>query len=305
MRYGVYAPNCWHYASPQVLVDLAKTAAGAGWDGFFIWDHLVLGKEHVTDPQVALAAIALATQGTKLAIGPLVTPLARRRPWKVAREIVALQQLSEGRLIVGLGLGMDDDFERFTTEPQSLGQRAAALEDGIELLQEFLSGQRVVWKRCPKHAKVLGQNLKVCSHAFLPTPSHRVRFWGAATINREKKNPSRRPFQRASQLNGLFPVAMPWDPDSPMTLEEFKQALHLTFDGAEPPADFDVVTCGRTRGTDHVQDPSDYANLGATWWLETLPNQAKFEEAKSLIEQGPPSPPASRLRRRFCRGKPR
>jgi alkanesulfonate monooxygenase SsuD/methylene tetrahydromethanopterin reductase-like flavin-dependent oxidoreductase (luciferase family) len=104
MHFAIDLPNFGPYADPRTLAQLARETEGAGWDGFFIWDHVQVGwPDPVGDPIVALAAIALATQ--RLKFGAMVTPLPRRRPWKVAREAVTLDHLSGGRLILGIGLG--------------------------------------------------------------------------------------------------------------------------------------------------------------------------------------------------------
>ena len=104
MRYGLSIPNfgdTWH---PETLATYAKEAEAAGWDGFFIWDHVLMGNLPTADSWIAMTAIALNTQHIK--IGPLVTPLPRRRPVNLARETVTLDHLSHGRLILGVGIGM-------------------------------------------------------------------------------------------------------------------------------------------------------------------------------------------------------
>ena len=108
MRYGVYVPNFGPYGDARVLADLAYEAEEAGWDGFFLWDQvskttLAPTFDPMVDLWIALAAIALRTRTIRL--GPLVTPLPRRRPWMVARETVSLDHLSAGRLIFGVGSG--------------------------------------------------------------------------------------------------------------------------------------------------------------------------------------------------------
>src|SRR5207302_7670232 len=121
MHYGISMP-CFlpeHLASNHDVaqfVDWAKHAEAAGWDAFFVWDHMLFWKPdrlHVFDPWVLLTAIAQATQ--RIRLGPLITPLPRRRPWKVARETVSLDQLSNGRLVLGVGIGAPTqyDFEPF------------------------------------------------------------------------------------------------------------------------------------------------------------------------------------------------
>ena len=88
-----------------MLVDLAVAAEAGGWDGVFLWDHVVYRPpiRAVADPWVALSVIAAHTDRVRL--GPTVTPLLRRRVQKEARETVALDRLSRGRLTLGVGLG--------------------------------------------------------------------------------------------------------------------------------------------------------------------------------------------------------
>src|SRR5262245_16462871 len=109
MRFAMYVPNFGTFGSVRTLVTLAQAAEAAGWDGFFLWDHLLPDADNahgpVADPWIALTAIASAT--SRLRFGALITPFARRRPWKLARETVTLDHYSAGRLIVGAGIGGD------------------------------------------------------------------------------------------------------------------------------------------------------------------------------------------------------
>ena len=76
VRYGLYLPPFGPFGDPVVLVDLAVRAEAAGWDGIFLWDHLVYQGMPIADPWTTLAAIAQATRRVRL--GPMVTPLPRR-----------------------------------------------------------------------------------------------------------------------------------------------------------------------------------------------------------------------------------
>ena len=108
MKYGLYVPNFGKSSDPRTFANLAVQAEKAGWDGFFLWDHLVEGEQRVpvTDSFIALSAIAQQT--TRIRIGTTVTPLPRLKPWIVARQTVALDQLSNGRMILGVGLGLEE-----------------------------------------------------------------------------------------------------------------------------------------------------------------------------------------------------
>ncbi len=132
MKYAIYTPNFGDGVDPRTMIDLAKEAEFYGWDGFFLWDHMLASKSQkmkVFDPTVVLAGIATVTQ--RINLGTTVTPVARRRPWKLARETVSLDQLSNGRLVVGVGLGEppDADFEYFGDDPTPKG-RAERLDEG-------------------------------------------------------------------------------------------------------------------------------------------------------------------------------
>src|SRR3954447_26559286 len=110
MRFAINTPNFDIFADPRVLANLAREAEAAGWDGFFIWDHIGADwPPPIGDPWIQLAAMASAT--TRIKLGPLVTPIPRRRPWKLSREAVSLDQLSNGRLILGVGIGSDSGRE--------------------------------------------------------------------------------------------------------------------------------------------------------------------------------------------------
>src|SRR3984885_13287202 len=108
---GLFLAPFDELSDPLVLVDLAVAAEAGGWDGVFLWDHIVHRPpvRAVSDPWVALSAIAAPTE--RLRLGPMVTPLSRRRVQKLARETVTLDRLSRGRLILGVGLGSDNAGE--------------------------------------------------------------------------------------------------------------------------------------------------------------------------------------------------
>jgi alkanesulfonate monooxygenase SsuD/methylene tetrahydromethanopterin reductase-like flavin-dependent oxidoreductase (luciferase family) len=129
VRFGVYVPTFGEYDVPT-LTALARGAEDAGWDGFFIWDHLFWAPQQgapLADTTVALTAIALATE--RVRFGALVTPLARRRPWKLAKEAATLDRLSGGRLVIGVGLGGRGDLEP-VGETVDEHERAALLDEG-------------------------------------------------------------------------------------------------------------------------------------------------------------------------------
>src|SRR6266699_7070245 len=130
MQFAINTPNFGSFGDARLMAELAHEAEDAGWNGFFVWDHIGGSPEQATpmaDPWVALTAMAMATSRIKL--GPMVTPIPRRRPWKLARESVTLDHLSEGRLILGVGLGdpVATEFGTFGEETDAR-VRAAILD---------------------------------------------------------------------------------------------------------------------------------------------------------------------------------
>lgn len=144
LRWGLSFALGGELAEPAIVAELAALAETAGWDGVFVWDHLWhRNGVPFADPWVTLAAVALATD--RVRIGPLVTPLPRRRPETVAQQAATLDRLSKGRLTLGLGLGTDSygEYSAFTDALPDDRARAAALERGLEVLLPALSGEPV------------------------------------------------------------------------------------------------------------------------------------------------------------------
>lgn len=316
MNFGVYVPNCWSYGSVTALTRLALEAESAGWDGFFIWDHLLIGEDiPLIDSQAAMASIAIATSadGPLQRIGSLVTPLARRRPWKVAREVAALQELAEGRLVVGAGLGQPPEYEFANQELDSPPRRGDALDDALELLHLFWRGEPFAWRRPDDRVRDGGPAPRVDAPPFLPIPDPVPPVWIAGCIYREEPpvepaevvlardeykphvvertvNQPTRPFRRAARHEGLFPIAMPWDNAAPLTADELARSVRLAFPDGGPPPGYDVVTCGRTLGADAPvasDELARYEEAGSTWWLEAPPDVADVETALAIVRKGP------------------
>jgi alkanesulfonate monooxygenase SsuD/methylene tetrahydromethanopterin reductase-like flavin-dependent oxidoreductase (luciferase family) len=261
MKFGVNMPML---GDPQALVDLALIAEEAGWDGFFLWDHIQLdagARPHVDDPWVVLGAIASRTGRVRL--GTLVTPVARRRPWKLAREITTLDHLSGGRAVVGVGLGVPADIEYGAFgEPTDPRIHAAMLDEALPILDGFLRGDRV------DHD---GEHFRV--HAQLNPPAvqkPRPPIWVAATIRRS------RPIARARKWDGVYPLSQQSGPVAPADLAELVEAL-------DPSPDYDIVT---SIGPDMTV--ADLERAGATWVIDGSAPGESFEAVCRRVAQGPP-----------------
>ena len=267
MRHGLFIAPFDELADPQRMMELAVACESAGWDGIFLWDHLDYPApvEAVLDPYVCLAAIASVT--TRIQIGPMVTPLTRRRLAVVARQATTLELLSNGRLIMGFGLGDDADIgERSTFDEFDDGPaRGRALSEGLEVLTELLSGQRV------DHS---GDFYQVDGVAFQPTP-HRpggIPFWLAA------RWPHRAPLRRAAKYQGVVVIQM-IDPEDIAQLRE-----HLRDDGADL-ENFEIVVWG---GDISTTDVKAWKEAGVTWLLRSEgPFHLRYGDVLDRVSSGP------------------
>jgi alkanesulfonate monooxygenase SsuD/methylene tetrahydromethanopterin reductase-like flavin-dependent oxidoreductase (luciferase family) len=261
--YGLSLPNVGPTAE---LVRLAVTAEANGWDGVFLWDHLHLRRElhlEVVDPWVMLGAFATMTERVRL--GALVTPLSRRRPWKMAKEVVTADHLSAGRLVVGVGLGEPpvDDFAAFgdASDPK---ERAARLDDGLAVLAGLLAGEPFTHNGPHFHVDA----------AFLPPPVQLPRppIWVAGVL------PHRRPFERARQWDGVVPLA----PDDLMRPDQVADVVAIT--GTRP--GFDVVV-----SPDPAVPLGEFADAGATWLISSAPPWLPGwqDDLAGMAADGPPS----------------
>lgn len=266
MRFGLHVPQMGAFAEPRDLVDLAVRAETAGWDGFFVWDHVMWTWEPpACDPWVALGAIAAVTE--RLVLGPLVTPVPRRRPWKLAREAVTLDRLAGGRTVLGVGIGTDRhrEFTAFGEPATDDRMRAEMLDEGLELITALWRGERVT------HA---GRHYTADDVIYEPRPVQvpRIPIWCALGW------PARRgPLERAARWDGVAPVG-DMTPPGVAALRDRIAGLRDT------DAPFDVVV----RDVDVQGTPSRAAAAGATWWLETIDLFDSLADAQARVEAGPP-----------------
>jgi alkanesulfonate monooxygenase SsuD/methylene tetrahydromethanopterin reductase-like flavin-dependent oxidoreductase (luciferase family) len=273
MHYGIYIPVFGEYASPSTLADLACEAELAGWDGFYIWDHVLFSQTlQFTDPWIALSAIALKTK--KIRLGPLVTPLPRRRPWKVARETVAIDHLSGGRLIQGVGIGGDwwREYSGFG-EVADAKIHSAMLDESLEVLAGLWSGSVFTYH---------GKYYQVNEVQFLPTPiqAPHIPIWTTVIW------PNKPPLKRAARWDGIFPLQS----KGPMTPDNIREMLSYIQRYRTNDRPFDVVFDHDVSSSINVDIAiiDEYARAGVTWWLESFDYNHSTEMVQKYIRQGPP-----------------
>jgi alkanesulfonate monooxygenase SsuD/methylene tetrahydromethanopterin reductase-like flavin-dependent oxidoreductase (luciferase family) len=282
MRYGLNLPPAGPSGDARTLGELAVAAESAGWDGVFLEDYVVYQNRQdipTYDPWIALAVMALRTR--RIRLGTEVTPVARRRPWKLARESVTLDHLSGGRfqLSVGLGVATDVDIAHLA-EDQDDRRRAKRLDEALDVLVGLWSGRPFSYT---------GQHLAMRETTFLPPPVQqpRIPIWVGGGY------PNRGPLERAARWDGacLYRAAAPGssqdagrlDADEVRGLKKFVESRRSESTG------FDIVVGARERSPDWEQERAlirAVADAGATWWIEWVPaNDASV--MRRAIENGP------------------
>jgi probable F420-dependent oxidoreductase len=276
MQFGLIVQMTGILGYAQPLVRLARDAEAAGWDGFFIWDVFggdAQAPKPAVDPWIALAAIATATE--RIRIGPMVTPLPRRRPWKLAREAASLDHLSGGRLTLGVGIGDSPaDFSRFGEEGDAR-VRGRMLDEGLEVLTGLWSGEPFSFR---------GEHYQVERALLLPRPVQRPRIpiWVGGTWPRK---PS---FRRAARWDGVYPGSLHGN----LTLEELREMRAFIQQHRTTDAPFDVMAGGDVPMGDPVRARAiltTHAAAGVTWWIEGIGEwRGDVDAMAAFIQGGPP-----------------
>jgi alkanesulfonate monooxygenase SsuD/methylene tetrahydromethanopterin reductase-like flavin-dependent oxidoreductase (luciferase family) len=261
---GLFLPPFEELADPLTVARLAAEAEEGGWTGVFVWDHLRWCEpiSAIADPWITLAAIATSTSHVRL--GPMVTPLARRRPAKVAKETATLDRLSAGRLTLGVGLGSDAYGIEYTKTGEEVDdrKRAGMLDESLEVITRAWTGEEVVHR---------GEHYTVDGVRFLPRPVQqpRIPIWVAGLMG------NKRPQRRAVRYDGYFPVF----------LESPDQVAEIVADIAAlgPKDEFDIVI-PVAPGT----DGAPYVAAGATWLLVEFPwASTSVDLVRGVIRDGP------------------
>ena len=255
--------------------ELAGTAEQAGWDGVFCWDHMLYDPvgRGVADTTVALTAIAMST--SRVRFGPLVMALARRRPWKVAREVASLDALSGGRLVLGVGNGDDLDFAP-VGDPAPARERAAVLDESLDLLRRFLEEDGPITHR--------GDAFEVADvQLHARTVQEHVPVWVAG------RWPHRRPLRRAARWDGVVPLWPGFAVPSPEELATCLQVVHdaRVGTGREGHAFDGVLWIQSDEQPKHP--PAAYAEVGVTWWVQAFDPRADLDAVRRRVEAGPPA----------------
>jgi hypothetical protein len=276
MQYG-FVVDAFDVAT---IGDLTEVAEEAGWDGLFISDAIAVGAKDFPDfpyfdPWVALAV--MATRSTRIRIGTIITPLPRRRPWKLARETLSIDHLSNGRLILGVGLGAAEHDGGFfkVGEAMDIKVRAQRLDEGLSILTGLWTGKPITFSG--KHYRVDEMSMQPAA-----VQSPRIPIWVPGVWQKPKS------MERALKWDGIIPQK--YKSMSRMTAAEIKTLNEYVDKHREQSSQFDIIAGGETSPTNRKQAAkkvAPYIRAGATWWLESKWTFSA-DEVRARIEQGPP-----------------
>lgn len=282
MHYALSLPNGGAWADPLSLAELAHVAEDVGWDGVLLEDYLIWqSQENVPtyDPWITLAAMAMRTNRIRLATN--VTPVARRRPWKVAREAVTLDHLSNGRVILGVGLGdtgesvgADLSFTHFGEETDAR-RRAQMLDEALDIIVGLWSGEPFQYD---------GAYYQVKKVRFVPRPvqTPRIPIWVGGGW------PRKGPTERAARWDGS---RLYKHHGASLTPEDIRALCTVVRQQRGSLDGYDIVVSGALEHCTRDEQQAalrELADAGATWCTQYLaPTLGDFEAVRARIIQGP------------------
>ena len=267
MQYGIILTA----GDPREAAKMAASAESAGWDGVFSWDGISLGPMDTYDPWVLMAAMAARTE--RIRLGAILTPPARRRPWKLAREAMTLDRLSDGRLVLPVGIGaVDDQGFGNVGEPIDAATRSQRLNESLEILAGLWTGEPFGFD---------GRHYRFGPMTFRPTPVQqpRIPIWVAANLASETS------VARALRWDGIMPQTS--DPEAIRGLAGRIAGARVTAADGSP---FAIVVegttkPGRAKGLERVRAVEE---AGATWWVESHWTGGTVATLRERIAAGPP-----------------
>jgi hypothetical protein len=287
VRFGVTLPNVGVGDDPMTVVDMAVEAEAAGWEAVFVWDAPYVSSD---DPKVGvtheawalLAAMAVRTE--RVLLGTMITPLAWRRPYLVARQAVTIDRLSGGRFVLPIGLGWVEETGHPFVEEADRRTRAVVLDESLEFLAQAWSGEEFSME---------GRYVKARNVTFEPRPSTRIPVWVVGAWHTDEAAwPKRKSVRRALRWDGVLPnIFRPDGVTYEARPDELRQMVDWIHSQRTEP--FDVVWEGGPRGSDRNATPATvrkWRDAGATWWLEAV-------WGSMYRHPGDPEPMVQRIRR--------
>ncbi len=272
MKFGFIFPK----ANVLRAIEFAQAAEKCGWDGFFVWEPI-----YGVDAWVTLAAIACKTE--KIRIGTMITPVSRMRPWKLASELVTLDNISKGRVTLSVALGaIDTGFAEFGEETDRK-IRAELLDEGLEIITKLWQGS---FSFTGKHYQIRESTFFKREPPPLPLQKPRIPIWVVAAWPRMKS------MNRALRYDGILPTIMSKEGKfEEITPEYIAQIKSFIDEKRSSKQFFDIVVEGTTPSNDLSKAKEvirPFEKSGVTWWIESMWFAKTLNPVLERIQQGPP-----------------
>ncbi|MDH5403553.1 MAG: LLM class flavin-dependent oxidoreductase [Candidatus Heimdallarchaeota archaeon] len=273
MKFGIFIPTMGKYADPIQVVEFAKLAENSGWDGVFVPDHIMHGGSNPwLDANIMMAAIASNTK--TIMIGSCITPVARRQPWQLAKELATLDVLSGGRIILGVGIGAPpSDFTSFGMEYKNMGEK---LDEALEIVDLCWKGEIFDYD---------GNHYQLKDVRLLPVPIQQPRI----PILIGGRWPGNKPFIRGAKWDGMMPISKQW-PEA-LTIEELRELTSFVNHERIKHSDKkgELIIQLETSEMDNKNLLSSFNEIGVTWVLFSIsPRKGSIEIMREKILEGPP-----------------
>ncbi len=273
MKYGLALP----YLPARSIAELARLAEDCGWDGVFLGDAI-----WTVDPIVSLSAAAMVTQ--RIRLGTMIIPAPLRIPWKLASETGALDNLSGGRLTLGLGSGaVWMGWQGFPDVVSDTRTRAEMLDETIDILTLLFRGKQFDYDG--KHFHLQLSRLDERHFPPRPVQQPRIPLWVVGVWPRMKS------MRRALKCDGILPAKMDAQGKfvdlTPQDVRDIRAFFEAERGSATP---FDIVVEGRLGQLEPSQAREQlqaWEEAGATWWIGGLWSESA-EQAAGIIRRGPP-----------------
>ncbi|MBU7013794.1 MAG: LLM class flavin-dependent oxidoreductase [Theionarchaea archaeon] len=270
MQYGIEVVPFGQFGDPKVMIEFAHTAEEAGWEGIWVWDH-ILFPYGVGDPWVILSAVAASTEELKIITG--VSPLPRYHVTVLARLLTSLDILSRGRVVFGAGLGIDHEFAQIGG-PGDPRVRGAMLDEGLELLINLWSGTPVTHE---------GTYYTLRDVTAVPTPIQpQIPIWVGGESNAA--------LRRAAHWDGWIIGTINEKCEIIRSPQKLAEEIMYIDTYRTNTTSFDVAIDGVSRpGEKDTELLQQYEKAGATWWFEGIFGlRGSKEEMLDRISAGPP-----------------
>ena len=172
MQLGVHLPHAGEQATPALIKRYAIRAEALGFSDVWVSEHIIVPRKQFPrsplfyDPVVTLSWVAAVTERVRLGTSVLVLPM--RHPLPLAKELATLHNLSDGRLILGAGVGwLEPEFAALGAPFHERGRR---MDEGIAMM-------RAVWSQDPVTFKPKYIPAEIADLTMLPLPVSHIPLW--------------------------------------------------------------------------------------------------------------------------------